>query len=370
MLRGKVYLVTRRAGYNFGSSLQAYALQQIFLHKGCNCEILDVKEMRFRGRMRIAMLNLIGLIASIVPILKHIIGSRRYNRIVQSYKQRQKFDEFNNKTLIVSKRLHDNRALQRYIGAGNLIVCGSDQIWNPLSFNPIMALSFANSDKNRLAAYAPSFGVQEILTRRDEIAYYINRIEYLSIREETGALLLKELIGRDVPVLLDPTLVVNRDVWNNIEKPIKLRDQEYILCYFLQTDIIPHDYILDLANQSHTTIINVQTNYSACIINGADNRSDIGPGEFLYLLRHARYVITNSFHCCIFSHIYNKDFRVFSRFASTDKANQNSRIEMLLGIFGEQDRWINRSPQINNKEYVSEENMRHRSLRFIEEIIS
>lgn len=369
MLQGKVYLVTRRAGYNFGSSLQAYALQQIFLHKGYDCEILNVQEMRLRGRVRITVFNLIGSICEKLPIFSHILGETRYNRIVQSYRQRQKFDEFNNRKLIVSKRLHNKKRLHQYIGHGNLIVCGSDQIWNPLSFNPIMALSFADPNNNRLAAYAPSLGLQNIPLHQEEIAHYVSRIEYLSIREESGASLLKELIGLEVPVLLDPTLIVNKTAWKEIEDPISLPEGKYILCYFLQTDRIPYQYIKTIALNNQAKIINIQTNYSACIIDDADNRSDIGPGNFLYLLKHAFCIITNSYHCCIFSHIYGKDFRVFSRFASTDKANQNSRIETLLGILGEKERWIDRDPKMDHTEYISEAAMRSRSLMFIEKIL-
>lgn len=369
MHQSKVYLVTRRAGYNFGSSLQAYALQQIFLRRGYDCEILDVKEMRMRGRIRIWVLNFIGIVLKVLPALRRITGQMHYSRFVQSFDQRRKFDKFNNECLRVSRPLHCNGRLQKYIGSGNIIICGSDQIWNPVSFNPVMYMSFADPVKNRLAAYAPSFGVEKIEEHKTEIADYVGRIEYLSIREKAGALLLKELTGREVPVLLDPTLVVDKSVWQNIEEPVDgLQDKRYILCYFLQTDMVPRDYIASMAKQCNAEIINVQTNYSACIIDGADNRADIGPGNFLYLVKHAHWVITNSFHCCIFAHIYGKDFSVFSRFASTDKANQNSRIDTLLKVIGEQNRWIDNICSCDDG-YLKEADLRERSLQFIDGIL-
>lgn len=367
----KVYLVTRRAGYNFGSSLQAYALQQIFLSRGFSCEILDVKEMRFRGRFRISILNVLANVLKCCTILSQVVGKARYTQIQESYKQRKKFDRFNTKTLVISsKKLHSDKALALYIGEGNLIVCGSDQIWNPLGFSPTMFLSFANPQKNILAAYAPSFGLSAIgEMHKEEITHLVNRFHHLSTREEAGVQILNELTQKPVSLVLDPTLVVDSTVWSKIEEPITVTDRPYILCYFLSTENHPIDFVEDLRKKYGLEVINLQTNYSTFNWPGVINRSDIGPGNFLHLISNAAYVCTNSFHCCIFSHIYKKEFFVFSRFTDSDKANQNSRIETLLKILGEEERWMDSSQiTVNNQNNCLLSNILKCSNKFIDRL--
>ena len=337
----KVYLVTRRASYNFGSSLQAYALQTLLTQKCGHCEILDVKEMRLRGRLRLAVLDVAGLVLQMLPLLRRWVGAACYDRLVQSRRARRRFDAFNDGVLRVSpRRLHSERRLRRYVEEGSLIVCGSDQIWNPLGFSPVMFLSFADPSRHTLAAYAPSFGLGEVTLHREEIARLVRRFHHLSAREASGRAVLEQMTGRRVPLVLDPTLVVAPSVWFALEQAVDVPKGGYVLCYFLSTSLYPLDFIADLAMRHGLTVVNIQTNYSPFALPGAVNRADCGPREFLYLVRRAAYVCTNSFHCCIFSHLFGRDFYVFDRFAAGDKANQNTRIETLLSILGERHRWV------------------------------
>ncbi len=337
----KVYLVTRRASYNFGSSLQAYALQTLLTQKCGHCEILDVKEMRLRGRLRLAVLDALGFVLQTLPALRRWVGAACYDRLVQSRRARRRFDAFNDGVLRVSpRRLHSERRLRRYVEEGSLIVCGSDQIWNPLGFSPVMFLSFADPSRHTLAAYAPSFGLGEVTLHREEIARLVRRFHHLSAREASGRAVLEQMTGRRVPLVLDPTLVVAPSVWPALEQAVDVPEGGYVLCYFLSTSLYPLDFIADLAMRHGLTVVNIQTNYSPFALPGAVNRADCGPREFLYLVRRAAYVCTNSFHCCIFSHLFGRDFYVFDRFAAGDKANQNTRIETLLSILGERHRWV------------------------------
>ena len=366
----KVYLVTRRAGYNFGSSLQAFALQQIFINKGLSCEILDIKEMRLRGKVRIYFLNMLARIFLYIDILKYIVGDRRYNLIVQSYYQRKKFDYFNNQILKVSPRLYNEQKLSSYIGKGNIIVCGSDQIWNPIGFSPILFLSFVNPAENIMASYAPSIGLDKLTSHENEIKYLINRFHYLSVREEAGLDILKGMTNKEVELVLDPTLMVEKKLWDSLEEPIENLPAKFILCYFLSTNNYPISYIQQLKNTYQCEIINIQTNYNSYFMEGAINRSDIGPRNFLYLVKHALHICTNSFHCCIFSHIYCADFSVFSRFEQSDKANQNSRIKTLLKILNEESRWVDSKKTIQNSSYSCNCFMKNEMLRISKNYIN
>ena len=168
----------------------------------------------------------------------------------------------------------------------------------------------------------------------------MRRFHHLSAREASGRVTLEQMTGRRVPLVLDPTLVVAPSVWFALEQAVDVPEGGYVLCYFLSTSLYPLDFIADLAARHGLTVVNIQTNYSPFALPGAVNRADCGPREFLYLVRRAAYVCTNSFHCCIFSHLFGRDFYVFDRFAAGDKANQNTRIETLLSILGERHRWV------------------------------
>ena len=284
----KVYLVTRRASYNFGSSLQAYALQTLLTQACGHCEILDVKEMRLRGRLRLAVLDVAGLVLQMLPLLRRWVGAACYDRLVQSRRARRRFDAFNDGVLRVSpRRLHSERRLRRYVEEGSLIVCGSDQIWNPLGFSPVMFLSFADPSRHTLAAYAPSFGLGEVTLHREEIARLVRRFHHLSAREASGRVTLEQMTGRRVPLVLDPTLVVAPSVWFALEQAVDVPKGGYVLCYFLSTSLYPLDFIADLAMRHGLTVVNIRTNYSPFALPGAVNRADCGPREFLYLVRRA-----------------------------------------------------------------------------------
>lgn len=368
----KIYLVTRRAGYNYGSSLQAFALQTLLEERGTSsCEILNVKELRFRGKLRILFLDLLASLLNVFPFMRPIIGRNRSKQLIQLKIARNKFDYFNANSLKVSSQCFQKEEdLSAYVGSGNLVVCGSDQIWNPLGFSPIMFLSFVDPSKNTLASYAPSFGISELITHREDIKRLVTRFKYLSVREETGKQILSELTKNPVDLVLDPTLVVRRDLWNEIEQPVDLK-KSYILCYFLSTNSVPIKFIQKQAKSLNLEVINVQSNYSTCVIPNAENRADFGPKEFLYLVRNATLVCTNSFHCCIFSHIYKRKFYVFNRFEKNDRLNQNSRIESLLKVLGLEDCWVDfDGNSLHTKStYSTEESAISFSLKYMDKVL-
>ena len=182
---------------------------------------------------------------------------------------------------------------------------------------------------------------------------------------------LEAMTGRPVSVVLDPTLLLPPAAWSDVEQSMPLPPGGYVVSYFLSTDRFPEAFIRALAAREGLPVVNVQTNYSHIHMPGADNRADLGPGEFLHLLRHATYVCTNSFHCCIFSHRFGREYYVFSRFAPDDPANQNTRIETLLEIFGERHRWVadGQTPPPPAPSASQEEELRQKSLDYLRQAL-
>ena len=221
-------------------------------------------------------------------------------------------------------------------------VCGSDQIWSPLCYDSKYFLDFVeNTDK--MIAYAPSIGSTKIddLIIRERMAQHISRFKYLAVRERQGANLIKELTGQDAKVVLDPTLLMSATEWNEFASVDEVRkiDGKYILCYFLGDAGKYMSHVRTLSKKLNIPfyVIPVTTRQK----NGSSSvQFEVGPSEFVSLIRNAEYVVTDSFHGMAFSINYNIPFSVFKRFRDDDPKNQNSRILNLLKMLGLKDRLV------------------------------
>lgn len=221
-------------------------------------------------------------------------------------------------------------------------ICGSDQIWSPLCYDSKYFLDFVdNTDK--MIAYAPSIGSTKIDDPiiRERMAQHISRFKHLAVREQQGANLIKELTGTDAKVVLDPTLLMDATEWNefaNIDEVEKI-DGKYILCYFLGDAEKYMRYVRTLSKESNIPFyvipVTARQKNSGNVV-----PFEVGPSEFVSLIRNAEYVVTDSFHGMAFSVNYNKPFAVFKRFRDNDPKNQNSRIFNLLQLLGLKNRLV------------------------------
>lgn len=331
-------ILTRRYGYNMGSTLQAFAMSEMLASFGHKVEIINYDETAAHFKWKIR------------PFLERLMyklwipptGAKR-NYLSHRISQEKKFNEFENKYIPLSKeKIRSKRQLTQISKKYNKIVIGSDQIWNPFLYDPVFFGEFLPvSERKKIIAYAPSLGVgnsEEILTEQKSL---INSLSFISCREEKGADVLKEITGRKIPVVLDPTLMVNREIWDKIadEHSVDGLPDDFIVTYFLGKDI--HQMELDsLSIKYNAKIINISMFNKPNAINAFCHLKNLGPGEFLYLIKHAKYVATDSFHATIFSWIFQTEFKTFMRFKLRDKESQNSRIETLLSLFEVKDKII------------------------------
>ncbi len=209
---------------------------------------------------------------------------------------------------------------------------GSDQVWNPTypSTSGVKFLSFTES--HRKLTFAPSFGISSLPQfTKEPYAKWLSDFPLLSVREEKGAQIIKELTGKDAEVICDPTLTVTKEQWTQAEaKPDFSTDKPYALTYFLGDESNKYRrYIEKVAKEKGLKIINLfdlreHEYYSA------------GPAEFIYLVHHADAVFTDSFHAAVFSIIFKRDFVVFDRIE--DGSSMGSRLKTLLSTYGLEDR--------------------------------
>lgn len=245
-------------------------------------------------------------------------------------------------------------------------VIGSDQIWNPtfdFSSN-IDYLSFI--DSNKIVSYAASFGLYSIPERyRQMVIDGINHITYISVREEAGAKIVKNLTGKDATVLIDPTMMLDAEEWMVIsKKPRSVNtDIPYILTYFLgeKNNKIKND-LERYSKENNLTIYNLNDESQLNVYTS-------GPGEFVYLISHSSLVMTDSFHACVFAFLFNKPFLVYERISS--EGSMMSRIDTFLSKFKLERKYVkngceNELFECNYADsYITLKNERYKTLDFL-----
>ena len=300
---------------NYGNRLQNYALQQILKNLGTDVETFHNPFLLNYSEMKHILKK---------PI-KTIIYSLNHNNKGKVYREKA-FDKFNRKYIIWSKFwLNDFNRLPQIDSCYDAVICGSDQIWNPESYN-IDGRYFATfMREEKRFSYAASFGLAQIpKERRNEWIQYLNGMRKISVREDTGRNIVKALTDRNCEKNLDPTLLLSAAEWRTIERrPEKIDFSErYILTYFLgKPNEEQQRYIQYFAKKEKCQVLE---------LNRVDtpNLYSCGPSEFLYLIDHAKCILTDSFHGTVFSILFKKQFIIFER--NGLKNSMSSRIDSLL----------------------------------------
>lgn len=254
-----------------------------------------------------------------------------------------------NKKFLINKRIENNKEFsRRYIPTTFFllsssgfksncskqirhVVIGSDQVWNYrwVSKDDLaVRLGSFVPDGIPIISYAASFGVSEVSDDVKPIFQkYLPRLTAISVREDRGAELVKEITGSDSTVVLDPTLMLNTDQWDNITHRFVPDDDQYVLTYFLGRPSAEQERAIQ--NYAKARSCRIRR-----ILDLRDKETYVaGPQDFVELFSKAQYVFTDSYHACCFSILYHKQFTVFNRAGMEGKANMNSRMETLFRLF-------------------------------------
>lgn len=245
----------------------------------------------------------------------------------------QKFAAYQQEFLHISDRVitAENCREEHWNQSHDYFVCGSDQIWNPY-YGTTSELAFLSFASERSVALAPSFGVSQVgEEKKEQLSCWISDVKNLSVREEAGRQIIKDLTGRDAEVLLDPTMAILPSCWEALaQSPDVKLPEKYILTYFLgrMTDSYYHR-IRKVSEETGLPVVNLfnieQPEYYS-----------LDPNEVLYAIRNADLVLTDSFHGTVFSILFRRSFLVFRR--NEGGKSMHSRLANLLGKFGLEDR--------------------------------
>lgn len=335
----KIGIATVYTGYNYGSALQAYAVKKILADMGYEADILKIKGSLVKGRD----IRLGKLITIVWRSLFHkggIKSLKNYSTNISKEFQDgtiELFDEFLNNEispcLISFKDLRKKANSDEYVA----FICGSDQVWNSAVFyvDPFYYLRFAPFEKR--IAFAPSFGRDFVPDyNKKKLKKYLSEIKHKSVRETSGANIIKELTGESSTVLVDPTLVLNSNEWTNLLKLRTACGKKYLLAYFLDPPSL----------KAEKTINNISEKYGLAIINlpyifkdtDLNNVKSAGPREFVEYIKNAAFVCTDSFHGTAFSLNFNIPFFTFER-KYGNAGNQSARIESILKMTDHMNRY-------------------------------
>lgn len=328
----RVGLVTLYRGYNYGTSLQAYALKSYIERMGYQTDIIWKSEGAHSGR-DIRMEKIARMFKRSVfrpNLLKETLKGYLGNFLNAPTKEvKQKYLDFSEQQLQI--KALTNKQLRAFVNSSETlaVVCGSDQIWkvNAANVDPMFYLQFVPEYKR--VAYAPSFGGASVPSYNKKIiSRYLDSIPNITVREKSGIKIVQQLIGRKVQSVIDPTLLID---WHELIKPI---DEKYILMYFLDE---PSDFILrkivKIARNKGLKIYAIPHKFSKYEKYPEINLKLIGPAEFPSIIANASCVYTDSFHGTAFSVNLNRPFWTFQRNYKSFKS-QSSRITDFLDLVG------------------------------------
>lgn len=244
------------------------------------------------------------------------------------------FDDFYKKKFVVSKEYKTWDELSTGCHDYRAVVVGSDQLWLPSNIaGDYYTLSFIPDDVKKIA-YATSFGVSQIAKGQEEKAKkFLSRIDHLSAREESGQKIIKDHIGREVPLVCDPALLLTADEWDEEVLPGRIVDEPYIFCYFMGNNPWQRQFVEQLKQMTGYKIVALLhlDQYIKSDEKYVDYAPyDVSPAGFINLVKYAEYVCTDSFHGTVFSIIYRKQFFTFKRFSEKATLSTNTRIDTLL----------------------------------------
>ena len=315
----KVGIISIFDNNNHGNRLQNYALQQVLLRYAD--QVVTIKNKPYYGKA--------NRFARMLPIAESVL----FNRLLGMHR-RARIVGFTNKYVTAGKGCYwydRGDVTLKEADQCDLYCAGSDQVWNPTMGRggSLDYLGFVPSE--RTFSYAASFGVEELpVEHRPAARDGMQHIRYLSVREDAGAEIVKDLTGRtDAQVLVDPTLLLTVEEWDRVAvMPKAPVPQKYVLAY----------YVGKLSEERRKLLAERAYDMGCQLIDVMDPEGPfyaLGPDELVWLIKHAQLVCTDSFHGSVFSFLYGKPLAIFAR--QGKGPDMGSRMKTLVSKFSLED---------------------------------
>jgi hypothetical protein len=319
---------------NYGQLLQCYALQKYLRDNGHQPYLIRYKWYSdvIKNPLPIRILKVLNP-AFMYKYLKNKINKAKIRK--ETNDNSRYFDDFRNRYIAQSdEQFTTLKQLRQNPPIADVYVVGSDQVWNFFG-NPVRRfrnvihayfLDFGTSQTKR-ASYAASWGVKKISREYiKEISPLLSKFDYVSVREENGIDLCRQC-GVNAKWDADPTLLLSADVYRELykENPVNKPQGKYLVLYAVNNNSkIDIQAVYDFAKSKNLEVVYITGNGTV------DKYPKVFATipQWLYLIDNAEYVITNSFHCCVFSILFDKQFAALA--LNGKNAGMNSRLDSLF----------------------------------------
>lgn len=306
---------------NYGQILQCYALQQYLKKHGHEAFLI-----RYNSYTEINKHYLTYSFRKMFS-LKNIVSfsKKSVNKILlKIYRQNsnREFDSFRKKYISLSDRIYESyEDLKNNSPEADIYIVGSDQVWNPNCIgvgnakskisNNIINAYFLNFGTAKRISYAASFSNSKLpVAYKNKITPLLQEFDYISVREQEGVKICEECERSDAQWVCDPTMLLNAEDYRKLYQEdlnIRIKTKKYILLYILNNDIkFDINKVYNFAKEKNLEVVYITANGKW------DKKEQFNATvtEWLYLIDNAEYVITNSFHCGVFSTIFNKKYGI------------------------------------------------------------
>lgn len=335
ILKKTIGLLTMHRVNNFGSVLQAFALQKVIEKLGYDCVLIDYQ---YPNNIHPEDKENRSLLLKIIRFIMSLLHGRPDN------KMKIGIDKFRTNYFKLSEYYCDYDSLHHNPPSFDTYILGSDQTWNVrhIAHDDSFLLSFVK--KGRKISYASSAARKSIaVDYYDSFKYYLSQFDAISVRESNTQKLIECLIGIKPPILLDPTLLLDNMDWHQIAKTSKyqVKKPPYILIYILRYSFYPYPLATEAIRKLyekygyHLVIIRYSMRERLGIRDYENLYEGIAPEDFVALFENASFVVTTSFHGTAFAINFNKPF-----YSIYDPESDDDRIISLLNQLGLQDRGL------------------------------
>lgn len=336
---------------NYGQILQCYAMQRLVKEAGYEPLVIQYRKKDSRDLLMHDFSN-----STAMGRFLNERYERHYNLKVverQETLRVKRFKEFIKKYIPLSPPCYTKEMVEDMTKDCEVLICGSDQIWNPICFDPIWFLDFGRPRQKRIA-YAPSgifYERPEFEERYQKMALLIENLDEASVREQVGADILRKYTKKEIKVKEDPSLRLNKTQWDEVTDE-RLVEGDYIFCYLLGS-LSPYQMILRELKRKHQVekVIYIPTNVLAeGGFKGFVKCEDAGPAQFLSLIKHAKAVCTDSFHGTVMALQYGIPFyNVCRAHKGTGFFEGSDRIDNLLEKRGLKKSWIRNVREVSER---------------------
>lgn len=323
-----VGIVTFHRQYNYGSALQAYAIQRTIEKTGYTSKILNYyydRDMahygiRWRAGIKVAVFDLLTF-----PL---------------AYKRKQSYQLFTNRYFDMTEETRSLAGVKKLTQDFDALVCGSDQIWNMGivdGVNPIYFLTFAQNGQKKIS-YAPSIAVKgAIQGHREQLREALADFHAISIREDSFVDELKRITDKNISCVLDPTLLLDAKEYDYLISDYKLTlPRKFIFLYCLHhANLATLSKAAEKMAKEEDAQIVYFNKYPILKRPYAKNIFSEDPRAFILTIKKASYVLSDSFHAGIFSVIYK------TQFATKVMEDSRSRMDDFFAKFRISYRYIN-----------------------------